>query len=74
MAIQKTDSNQREEEHHGSFGCDQCLQSSDAGTGGDSLLRPPALSDLNLQSGIPLAALTTKVGSRQFQLKARVDF
>ncbi len=30
--------------------------------------------DLNLQSGTPFGAFTNKIGSRRFQLKARVDF
>jgi hypothetical protein len=44
------------------------------GTEGGFFAAAPAVSDLNLQSGVPFGSYSSKVGSRQFQLKARVDF
>jgi hypothetical protein len=44
------------------------------GTEGGFFAASPATSDLNLQSGVPFGSYSAKVGSRQFQLKARVDF
>jgi hypothetical protein len=44
------------------------------GTEGGFFAASPGTSDLNLQSGVPFGSYSAKVGSRQFQLKARVDF
>jgi hypothetical protein len=45
-------------------------------TPGTAGLFAPAVgaSDLNLQGGNPFGAVTSKSGSRRFQLKARLDF
>jgi hypothetical protein len=42
--------------------------------GGGFFAATPGAPDLNMQSGVPFGALNNKVGNREFQLKARLDF